>query len=227
MFFSWEHSVFYPCHQVCSLSDCQRSFFLKHFHSINDRTLALNCGPVKILSKLTETYSKEVWFKNKALVCHKVSGSIPGKSVLGICMWIDVECESRWALLIIKSREEWEPADGATWWYPDQSESGALQLVIRYFTRFTQPNNHKSTQPNNKTKTWLAKPFKWGQTIWLNQRALQLVIRYFTILQTSTDPNIHRSTQSNIKTTTKSRDSSRKRSNGKYYSIIHDYGKIV
>ena len=75
MFFSWEDSVFYPCHQVCSLSDCQRSFFLKYFHSVNDRTLTLFCGSVKILSKLTETYSKEVWFKNKALVCHKVSGS--------------------------------------------------------------------------------------------------------------------------------------------------------
>ena len=154
MFFSWEDSVFYPCHQVCSLSDCQRSFFLKHFHSINDRTLALYCGSVKILSKLTGTYSKEVWFKNKALVCHKVSGSIPCKSVLGICIWIDVECESRWALLIIKSREEWESTDGATWWYPDQSESGALQLVIRYFTILqtsTDPHNQTTTNPHNQT----------------------------------------------------------------------------
>ena len=59
---------------------------------------------------------------------------------------IDVECESKWALLIIKSREDWESTDGATWWYPDQSESGALQLVIRYFTILqTSPDSHNQT----------------------------------------------------------------------------------
>ena len=67
---------------------------------------------------------------------------------------IDVECESKWALLIIKSREEWESADGATWWYPDQSESGVLQLVIRYFTILqtsTDPHNQTTTNPHNQT----------------------------------------------------------------------------
>ena len=66
-------------------------------------------------------------------------------------------------------------------------------------------------------------------------KTLQMRTNYLTKSESSTTcyqifrhpPNIHRSTQPNIKTTTKSRDSSRKHSNGTCYSIIHDCGKIV
>ena len=166
MFFSWEDSVFYSCHQVCSLSDCQRSFFLKHFHSINDRTLALNCGSVKILSKLNETYSKEVRLETSHKIVIKYLAQDLANLFWNLYFDIDVECESKWALLIIKSREEWESADGATWWYPDQSESGALQLVIRYFAILqTSPDSHNQT----------IKPRHGLQNPKLYQRALQLV----------------------------------------------------
>ena len=64
---------------------------------------------------------------------------------------IDVECESKWALLIIKSREEWESTDGATWWYPDQSESGAYNLLSDISPSSKHHHIHTTKQPQIHT----------------------------------------------------------------------------